>query len=225
MPRLPEFITFTGLDELTNLDRVRDLSNRFPLEFGVLFSPKRQGSDPRYPGEKLLGQLRRRTHLLHLSAHLCGEHARSVVRMSEARVKLDGFARVQVNHDDPHDGAIAQFARNRAGALPIAQTRGDVFPNSVTVSWLFDRSAGTGVAPSSWPKHPGKGRLVGYAGGIGPDNVREVLEAIDSDGPYWIDMESGVRSVDFLGRDWLDLDKCEAVCLAVYGDPTLGGAP
>jgi phosphoribosylanthranilate isomerase len=52
---------------------------------------------------------------------------------------------------------------------------------------------------------------VGYAGGINPDNAAEVVSRIQAD-RYWIDMETGVRT-----GDWLDLDKCEAVCRAVYG--------
>ncbi|GAA4256618.1 hypothetical protein HLK65_28415 [Azospirillum formosense] len=39
----------------------------------------------------------------------------------------------------------------------------------------------------------------------------EVLTQIAATEPYWIDMESGVRT-----DDWLDLDKVEAVCRAVY---------
>jgi hypothetical protein len=42
--------------------------------------------------------------------------------------------------------------------------------------------------------------------------VDEVLAAVASTGPYWIDMESGVRT-----DDRFDLGKCRAVCDAVYG--------
>jgi phosphoribosylanthranilate isomerase len=80
------------------------------------------------------------------------------------------------------------------------------FPDDDTVDWLFDRSGGL------WPPHPGGDRLVGYAGGIGPDNVADVLEQIGATGPYWIDMESGVRT-----DDRFDLGKCRRVCEAVYG--------
>lgn len=93
------------------------------------------------------------------------------------------------------------------------QVRGDEFPAcNNCVQMLFDRSGGTGKVPDTWPRHPGGGVQVGYAGGINPDNVLDVIDAIGPDGPYWIDMESGVRT-----DDWFDLDKCEAVLQAVYG--------
>jgi hypothetical protein len=53
------------------------------------------------------------------------------------------------------------------------------------------------------------GHHIGFAGGIGPDNVRQVLEhlaAIKSDSTCWVDMESKIRS-----DDKLDLDKCREV--------------
>ena len=37
---------------------------------------------------------------------------------------------------------------------------------------------------------------MGYAGGIGPDNVVDVLRDIGPVRPTWIDMESGVRTGD-----------------------------
>ena len=48
----------------------------------------------------------------------------------------------------------------------------------------------------------------GFAGGIGPDNLVEVLRDIGPrEAPFWIDMESGVRS----GRDFFDLGLCREV--------------
>jgi phosphoribosylanthranilate isomerase len=61
------------------------------------------------------------------------------------------------------------------------------------------------------PPYPG--RPVGYAGGIGPDNVVDIIKRINAAGPYWIDMESKIRT-----DNWLDLKLCRAVCEAVYGE-------
>jgi len=33
----PRWITFTGLDEYTDIKRVRDLSAKYPIEWGILF--------------------------------------------------------------------------------------------------------------------------------------------------------------------------------------------
>lgn len=214
--RKPDFITFTGLDARTDLQRAADLAQRYPVEWAVLFSPKRQGLEPRYPDGETQARIlwnRVMASSRGVAAHLCGEHSRRVMLRQKLDVPVDlgHFRRVQVNHQHPDATDITCLQRGW-GCTCIAQTRG-AFPDDDRISWLFDRSGGTGTPPEFWPRHPGGGRLVGFAGGIGPDNVLEVLARIDSDGPYWIDMETGIRT-----DDWLDLDKCEAVCRAVYGD-------
>jgi len=55
--------------------------------------------------------------------------------------------------------------------------------------------------------------MCGYAGGIGPDNTATVAAAAVGSGPFWLDMESGVRDRD----NRLDLGLCRRVCEAVYG--------
>jgi phosphoribosylanthranilate isomerase len=77
--------------------------------------------------------------------------------------------------------------------------------------WLFDRSGGRGVFPDDWPAHPGNNILVGYAGGIRPENVRAAIE--DKSGRYWIDIETGVRHHD----DRFDIALCRQICQSVYG--------
>ena len=95
----------------------------------------------------------------------------------------------------------------------ILQCRGD-FPADARVDWLFDKSGGRGAAPPSWPKAR-EGAFCGYAGGLNPDNIGVALPAIAAcvpEGqPYWIDMESGVRT-----DDRFDLDKCELVLTQVF---------
>ncbi len=68
--------------------------------------------------------------------------------------------------------------------------------------------------PRAWPSS-GLATYVGYAGGLGPENVEEQLPliaqaAIGADG-FWIDMETRVRSnLDRL----FDLEKVER-CLTI----------
>lgn len=212
MSALPSFITFTGLDAWTDLRRVANLSSRYPIEWGVLFSPKRQGVDPRYPDGETLSAIMWMAGI-QKAAHLCGDHARSIMQSGECGpipVDLFYFDRVQVNHASPDPLAINAFRDGWGRFRCIAQSRGSEFPADTSVDWLHDLSGGRGEAGAFWPEHPG--RLVGYAGGINPENVASVIAGINADAPYWIDMESGVRT-----DDRLDLDKCEAVCRAVYG--------
>ena len=92
----------------------------------------------------------------------------------------------------------------------IAITReAKTFPENETVSWLYDCSGGRGKVPNTWPRTD-QDRLVGYAGGIGPENVLDVLDQIPSTN-YWIDMETHVRT-----NDIFDLDKCLSVLKQVY---------
>jgi phosphoribosylanthranilate isomerase len=90
----------------------------------------------------------------------------------------------------------------------------DNFPTDTRLDWLYDTSFGTGKSPNRWPPLPHGGPLCGYSGGIRAENVREILSAISAlrGSQYFIDMESGVRTN---GR--FDLEKCEAVCKAVFG--------
>lgn len=204
--RKPEFVTFTGADDQTDLDEMVALSRAYPIEWGVLFSVKRQGLDPRYPAHpRRFAGLR-----LRLAAHLCGLYARQVIEGQVGLLPdLRAFERVQVNHPAPDAERIAEFQQS-IGRQCIAQTRG-AFPPSGRIEWLFDASGGRGVAPTSWPPQPLDNGRAGYAGGIGPGNVRAVLAEIDA-ARFWIDMESGVRT-----GDRFDLEKCRRVCEAVFG--------
>jgi len=205
---IPAFLTFTGIDDNTDLDRVAELSAQYPIEWGFLFSPSQQGKEPRYPAVATLEKFRRID--ASKSAHLCGGYSKSVMKGELLNIDLTGFSRVQVNSRNPDPAAIYRFSSER-GIIAIMQNRDLTFPDDEGVAVLFDCSGGFGKLPEQWPKHPG-GRLVGYAGGISPDNIEEVIASVDSSGPYWLDMETGIRTDDLL-----DLDKCEAVARAVYG--------
>lgn len=63
-------------------------------------------------------------------------------------------------------------------------------------SVLFDPSGGRGIEAFRWPSPP-IGCHLGYAGGIKPDQIVDTLKEIGVvDSPFWIDMESGVRTDD-----------------------------
>ena len=216
---LPSFITFTGVDLQTSIPRMMALAADYPVEFAFLLSPSRQGTGRFPPREFIRHVLSYRSSRFKFAAHLIDEYSANLVETQatglEASGDLEGFERVQVNSDSPElsPKKIRQWA-DAQGMLPILQCA-DVFPDDPSVQWLFDPSKGTGRRPLSWPAAPGAG-LVGYAGGIGPDNVADVvgqLEQVSQN--YWIDMASGVRGPN----NRFDLDKCRQVCVAVYGEP------
>lgn len=226
MNNKPQFITFTGIDADTDMLEAHTLANDYPIEFGVLFSPSRQGVEPRYPDLNAVNRIIYFSSDFRLSAHLCGGHSRSLLASAETMLDdliLAHFDRVQINTalHGIDTAAIRDWAAP-LGATPILQCR-DQFPEDENVTWLFDASGGRGIAPAAWPKPaPSKSYhtpLLGYAGGLNPANVAAAVAAIGKhDECYWIDMESGVRDE----QDRFDLGKCRAVCEAVYGKKAAG---
>lgn len=226
----PSFITFTGIDDRTDLNVAHALAAQYPVEFGVLFSPSRQGKEPRYPSWATINKILMQAMPSgpRYAAHLCGDYSRQLLASAATLIDdhlVGHFHRIQVNTAQRGIDtlAVAQWAAP-LGAAAILQCR-DTFPMDENVSWLWDVSGGRGLEPKAWPAAPelptdpearARARLVGYAGGLGPKNIATMLPAIEraaGTSPYWIDMESGVRDEN----DWLDLGKCREVCEAVYG--------
>lgn len=218
----PDFITFTGADDLNHVDQLQQFAKDRKVEFAILFSESREGTR-RYPERDKIEEFRSAAAplggTLDLAAHLCGAWAREVIELgaSEADRILSGFSRVQINvgalkQPDHQIGLVHRWARrleDRFGhsVQPILQCR-DAFPEDTRVAWLYDCSGGRGTIPDSWPAPPHDGDVeIGYAGGMGPDNVAEILETIGASGRGWIDMESRVRNA----HDQFDLDLCTLV--------------
>jgi len=197
---LPKFISFTGLDERTDLERANKLAQQYPIEWAILYGNPDNG--PRYPATPLpiLTRLRSYGTMLvpHQAVHFCGVKARNFPVDYD---KYKRFGRIQVNA--PCETDLEVILQHKSS---------DPFPlGPSNVCWLHDESGGHGQVPTKRPTvHKG---LVGYAGGIGPDNVQQVLMELDI-GPqaeFYIDMETKIRT-----NDWLNLDLCEEVCKLVY---------
>lgn len=100
--------------------------------------------------------------------------------------------------------------------------------------FLFDRSGGRGEAPDLWPEVPSDDMLVGYAGGLSPDNAAALVRKLAGTRPharFWIDMESGIRETMPIGvrrsddpppPSYVSIGKCRQVMAAV--EPWLEGA-
>lgn len=159
--------------------------------------------------------------------------------------------RIQVNVDESFWPAGSEKYRRaldlaRAFGRPIIVQTRDVMgwpstehfgPGSDRmVQYLFDRSAGQGKSllatpgdgePQAYPT-PLPRRIVGYAGGLGPDNVGEFLSRIyvprGLDERYWIDMETKIRERFSSAKprpdeppiaSYVSLTKCQRVMNAV----------
>jgi hypothetical protein len=211
----PAFIAFTGVDRIEIKRDLCALAAHYPIEWGILIDDER-ADDALFPNAAVRTQLVS-GEPLRWAAHICATQARAIAG-SAAPVAFDlrGFQRAQINHSFSGSSAVhvansALFGR-RAGVRSVLQCT-DTFPMDLRVDWLFDVSFGKGSRPSAWPTLPAAGPFCGFSGGLNADNVRETLERIAAppDVPYWIDMESGIRTAG-----WLDVAKCEAVCRAVY---------
>lgn len=199
-------VTISGADESVHPAYLVELGTDFPgVEWGILSSKKRAGT-PRYPGREWMSTMRGMFSAARHSSvalHLCGQDARDLMDGTRAEWlrNVSPFRRVQINgwQSSARHGLVGV---QRHCELILQCTSADRLPalalDAMTLgntSILFDPSGGRGVSTTEWPEPP-VGVRMGYAGGIGPDNVTAVLEALGDRPGAWIDMESGVRTDD-----------------------------
>lgn len=224
--------TLTGVDESTDLWRLADLSARFPfVEWGFLYSPKRQGMPGRYPSvDTILRAFRELPPHVRVALHVCGQGVPDLLdgepvvhELVTAVARRQG--RIQLNFNQrrnqldlarmgkwlaKHDGLTVITQHNAANAAVY-----EAFRDHGNHAVLFDASGGQGLSPEVWPV-PLLGVSCGYAGGLGPENLRQELDLINNVAAghiIWVDMEGKLRTPDPAGvADWFDLARCEA-CL------------
>lgn len=229
-------VGFCGVDDSVSPRMLVVLAQAYPkVEFGVLFRPDKEGQ-PRYASKEWVERLAcaTKTTNMKLAAHLCGSRVNDILQGQKSFVKQLQewkFKRVQINATAVN-GVDTSRLKEAVGPLKSVM---EAFPmlefiiqkNDETqrlwqglidsgltknVVMLVDESKGTGVAAAAWPSPP-PDYDIGYAGGIGPSNISQVLSDVKlaSRGrPVWIDMESSLRSTKN-GKDVFDVDKCFAV--------------
>lgn len=218
-------ITLTGADQRTKVDDLVRLAD-MGAEIGILYTWSPDGRN-RYPSlswiietaEALCGRS---------AIHICGQRARAEVIYSYPGSAGIGFAlecvrRFQVNgklsplnvrticHSFPDHVVITQDAAyNRV-------LRDMDCPNHAL---LVDASGGRGLLPQHWTR-PATTKSVGFAGGLGPETLRDELPKIAqaAQGDWWIDMEGRLRDED----DWFDIERARSA-LTVF-QTYLGGKP
>ena len=226
-------ITFTGVDSRTDLNALEEIQKEFPIaEFGVLTSYNWAENGNRYLDPAEISKLMGRN--LNLSLHICGSATRDAMTGNWEKIDefigdhLNIFKRCQLNVSGRKNNPEFAWMPLIIGQEVIIQQHDkehiDLFLNSLKqyphdkfFSVLLDASGGTGL-DTSIDVLSGNYK-VGYAGGIGPDNVADKLSELlkqEGVGDFWIDMESKVRT-----DDWFDLDKVHRVlkiCKEVYRD-------
>lgn len=221
-------VTFTGIDEMTDIERLVDIQNRYPYaEFGVLMSMNWAENGNRYPSPDILDKLC--GHCLHLSLHLCGRLSREsfkgnwsdlleICQVNEEKVGM--FDRIQLNvahqcvdgliKTDGCPFDVKQFIIQQRSPEDCELYR--INEENPLTSMLCDMSGGRGVFDIVFLPYVGeKGKMVGYAGGLDEDNIVFRLYQIEESEPendYWIDMESSLRRNE---KDLFDLDTVERI--------------
>lgn len=243
MPLNLTHCTLTGVDELTSLADVYALSVAFPMvEWGFLYSPKRQGQPGRYPSIMMLADaFQSLPKNVRVAMHVCGDGVHNLLAGQTNETKLLDLVvarkgRIQLNFNQVRKpielNALVELLKLYPETTFITQDN-----NANVRVWqfiadlgirnhavLFDGSAGQGIPCSEWPQP--LPISCGYAGGLGPDNIVVELDRIAEiagNRPTWIDMEGKLRRVDANGADWLNLDACRACLEAVQAHMTVDG--
>ena len=213
-------VTFTGVDDNTNIEQLVSISKAHPIvEWGILYSQTAQGYKSRYPS--VMGPVIKAAmgtgvfDGCKLALHVCGSSVWNLLAKHTFETGLlNGLAqgnelRVQLNLSRHMDAteytALESLISTYDNVQFIRQVR-DGDAGTFGAAILFDGSAGTGKVPDAWPEYPNTMQYVGYAGGLGPDNLATELDRIAEvvgSNSIWIDMESNVRTDDLF-----DLDKC-----------------
>jgi hypothetical protein len=244
-------VTITGADDTVSPADLILISQRFPfVEWGILMNGKSWGG-ARFPSVEFINNLCRAVGSspvpINLSMHLCGKIVQDILAgNSEFIDSIPGyiwskFQRIQLNtHGREHhfNNLGAALLKKHADKTWIIQYD-DVNNHVLTLCWqrdveniaiLYDVSHGAGLSPQQWPSAH-LNVLCGYAGGLGPDNLKTEIPKIHSaatdrfenrNNVYWIDMETKVRTfvdestsaVEFPGRDTFDLAKVRE-CLGI----------
>ena len=220
-------ITFTGIDKKTDVKELIDFTKAYPkTEFGFLAHVDQHSLGNRFCNPLILQDCQGAG--LSLSLHLCGKLAYNLLYSGDWSNVLTHmgdmfymFDRIQLNVSGCPAGEKWMLTVPESVSEIIIQQRNvDKMPayrwylkekESVrgAFSVLLDTSGGRGQY-SGIPRFADL-PYAGYAGGFGPDNVSEIIQALEASTfiqNYWIDMETKVRDK----RDWFSLELCREVC-------------
>jgi len=221
----PHTVTITGADDATNINDLVELSKEFPfVEWGILVSRDHFG-EPRFPFNHWISQFSKAAEIneLQVATHICGAWVKELLIGELDWTALPACVnisdRIQINtHSETHSSTFSMVNRLKELSQKkfIFQLDGvnNLLPYALKscgfrAQGLFDKSGGRGIIPDKWPS-PTFAFPIGFAGGLGPDNVKEEISRINDvcRAPYWIDMQRRVRTED---DSSLDINKVRSV--------------
>lgn len=228
-------LTLTGADNTVTQSHIFAISEQFPFaEWGILLSKSAEGKN-RFPTTDWIVDLMEMRAIMvaspKFSGHLCGRWVRDICAgdwsfLDEREDIISLFQRFQLNfHSYLHkikdmDRFVEGFKdarlKDKQFIFQLDDVNNEILDiaqkNEIDAAGLFDTSGGAGVLPKDWPKS--RREYCGYAGGLGPQNLREQMEALDKvvgDRTVWVDMETHIRCYE---TDNFDYDKC-VQCLEI----------
>ncbi|MFK4706111.1 hypothetical protein ABIC83_002950 [Roseateles asaccharophilus] len=197
----PSFITLTGADERTDIEELVAFSGKYPeVELGLLYTATPEGRN-RYPSRQWL--LRAAEALSgRIAVHVCGGGARRELAAGDLIDLVRHAPRVQVNGVLTVDEA--ELLATRVGVLITQHNGNNLSLLNVKASnhaLLIDASGGRGVSPTEWLP-PETRKHVGFAGGMGPDNLAQEYQRIAAVARpgAWVDMEGKLRVDDWFSQ-------------------------
>lgn len=229
-----QLVSLTGPDDNVDIDVLAKLGERYRhVEWALLYVPGKEGQ-PRNPTRAWRERFFAAKVQGSVAVHLCGAQAFQEVLagtlppdiLQANRLQLNVNARRREFSDEEvvdiyraalklGPSLILQYHEGTASAIH-AWLPTVVSEDMQRVHVLLDGSKGRGVRPASWTVPAGlEGVFLGFAGGLNAENALEVAQELGQLGrPYWIDMESGLRT----GNEF-DIVKAYAVLASCLGGP------
>ena len=204
-------ITLTGADERTPISGIQELLD-YGAEIGFLWTETPEDRN-RYPSLKWICDTVCDVHGGKLALHVCGRGARELLHDDDSPAFM--FDRIQVNGTVSVPELRRLYYRYKEQKIITQDNSSNVtlraFTEARSHAILVDGSGGRGITPTEWVR-PNTWKNVGFAGGLGPDNLAEQLPKIaaEAEGNWWIDAENSLRT-----DDWFDLDKAKR-CLEIF---------
>lgn len=228
-------VSFVGVDEKTNLDDLLEFRSyswkqeKVGYELSVLYSDSKNSHYQRYPAHDFSVEFLKfaRKNNIIGSLHLCGDAVTRYLNEDKDVIDLcKGANRIQLNINMKNYSDIKILANTIVDITAkhhfnvilqknaTKQKLNDLILASQNIniqqfSLLNDSSGGFG-RQINHVEPPHEICFTGYAGGINPDNVLQIISMIDkeniNDKPYYIDMESGIRTDNVFS-----IEKCQII--------------
>jgi len=205
------FVTITGVDAYTDLTKLPG-----NVEIGLLYSLAATTSN-RYPSHFELRQILRLLGNRPSSLHVCGKKARNELIEGKCYDLTNRVQRIQIN--GKVSPAELEYVCRAFRTHTIITQHSSFNDNLLKVdepnhAILVDSSGGRGITPKNW-ELPRTRKDVGFAGGLGSENIIEELKRIKllTTNNFWIDMEEKLRNED----DLFDYIKAQSLVTALRG--------